>query len=116
MRQFVKGIQLIENNYENIVKLIESNSIDYTIKNNHNKTPIECIKDIQVATIIINDLNKKLDKFEEKFKILENKITNYSTLSFIKLKIHRNSIFIVFILLINVYIIMQYFITTNKKS
>jgi hypothetical protein len=64
---------LSENNCENVKKLLETNNIDYNVTNNYNKTPIECIKDMQVVTIIINDLNKKLNQLEERLKVLENK-------------------------------------------
>jgi hypothetical protein len=63
---------LSDNKTENITKLLEINNINYNIKNNNNKTPIECIKNIEVATIIINDLNKKINSFEDRLKLIEN--------------------------------------------
>ena len=79
---------LSENNYENVKKLLETNNIDYNVKNNYNKTPIECINDVKIATIIINDLNKKLNNMEERLIKLENKneIADCSILQFIKVK------------------------------
>lgn len=99
---------LSDNNCENVKKLLEKNNIDYNIKNNYDKTPIECIKHIQVATIIINDLNNKLNQFEQKLKIIESKnnIANISLIDFIKYKIYIfimanwNYIFYIFILTI----------------
>ena len=64
---------LSENNCENVKKLLENKQIDFTIKNNYNKTPLECINDIKVAAIIINDLHKKLTDLEEKIIKLERK-------------------------------------------
>jgi len=64
---------LSENNCENVKKILETNTMNYNIKNNYNKTPIECIKNIKVATLIINDLNNKLNKLEEKV----NNISKY---------------------------------------
>jgi hypothetical protein len=108
---------LSENNYENVKKLLETNNVNYNIKNNYNKTPIDCIKDIQIATVIINDLSnkinqfdEKLNQFEEKLKILENKneIVDCSIIKFIQIKAYylfaRNwiIIFIIFIIFISI--------------
>ena len=111
---------LSDGNIENIKKLLETTKIDYNIKNNNNKSPIECINDINAAIIIINDLNNKLTasnekliifdrrlyKFEQRLMVfeeelieIENKITKYdiadcSIINFIKVKtycfINRN--------------------------
>jgi hypothetical protein len=97
---------LSENNCDNVKKLLETSTINYNIKNNYNKTPIECIRDVQVATIIINDLNKKLDKFNERLVLLENKneIADCSVMNFISVKFYHfldknwNYIYFVFML------------------
>jgi hypothetical protein len=108
---------LSEHNCDNIKKLLEKNNIDYNVKNYYDKTPIECINNIKIATIVINDLNKKLDKFEEKLNILENKcnILNCTIFDFIKIKLYdliiKNSDFLFYtsILLIFYSIIFIYF-------
>lgn len=112
---------LSENNYENVKKLLETNNINYNIKNNYNKTPIECIKDVQIATIIINDLNKKLNQFEEKLTKTEerlskienkNEIADCSIINFLRVKtyyaLNRNwdTIF-VFIVVIIFYLMLK---------
>lgn len=63
---------LSDSDYYNVKKIIETNKINYEITNNHGKTPIECIKDIQVASIIIDNLNKKLNHFERRLIAQEN--------------------------------------------
>jgi len=110
-----------ENNSDNVKKLLETNNIDYNVKNNNNKTPIECIKDVQIATIIINDLNKKLNQFEEKLSKTEerlskienkNEIADCSIINFIQVKLFHfitrnwNSIFAVIMGLV-IYIIIN---------
>ena len=88
---------LSEHNSENVKKLIETNNTFYNVTNNYNKTPIECIKDVQVAIVIINDLNKRINNFENKsqllenrLKILENKneIADCSIINFINIKFY----------------------------
>jgi len=95
---------LSEHNSENVKKLIDTLPLSskentfYNIKNNYNKTPIECIKDVQVSIIIINDLNKRINEFDNKFKILENRlkilenkneIADCSIINFINIKFYH---------------------------
>ena len=68
---------LSDNNCENVKKLLETNTMNYNIKNNYNKTPIECIKNIQVAILVINDLNNKINQLEEKINNLSKHICNF---------------------------------------
>jgi hypothetical protein len=88
---------LSKNNYEIVKELLETNNINYNIVNNNNKTPIECIKDIQVASIIINDLNNKINKIEEK-------LNHYNK----RLKIQENNKNIEYLMFILVTIIIFY--------
>jgi hypothetical protein len=60
---------------ENVKKLLEINNLNYNIKNNLNKTPIECIKNIEVASIIINELYNKINLLENKVNII-NEVLN----------------------------------------
>jgi hypothetical protein len=85
-------------NIDKVKKLIETSTNNYSIKNNDDKTPIECIKDVKVATLVINDLNnklisleKKLEMFEIRMKDLENKdeIADCSILNFISIKLYH---------------------------
>ena len=57
---------LSESNNENLKKILEFNNINYNIKNYNNQTPVECIKDITTAVIIVNDLSNKLYETEKK--------------------------------------------------
>lgn len=86
---------LEDNNLECVKKLINDYNIDYTIKNKLNKSPIECIKDINMATLIISDLNSriiniennlnlKINQLENKTKQLENRINELETRNFIE--------------------------------
>ena len=101
---------LSKNNYEIIKELLETNNINYNIINNNNKTPIECITDIQVASIIINDLNKKLNKIEEKLnhynKRLKNQENNNNSNYFIFILV-TIIIFCEIIKIINIYVYNQ---------
>ena len=54
------------NNCENVKKLLKINNLNYNINNNLNKTPIECITNIEVATVIINELYNKINLLENK--------------------------------------------------
>jgi len=61
----------------NILKtLINSNIMNYNVKNVNNQTPLECINNINVAAIIINDLNVNINNLKTKLKDLEVKIIN----------------------------------------
>lgn len=92
---------LKDNDINSIKKLINDYNIDYNIKNKSNESPIECIKDINVATVIISDLNSRIINIENNLSIriielesksiqlegkntqLEGKITQLETRNFI---------------------------------
>jgi len=60
-------------NYDLIKKIVDNNNTNnYSIKNNNNKTPIECITDIRVAILVISNLNYKIEALESKSEIIEN--------------------------------------------
>lgn len=71
---------LKDNNLEYVKKLINDYNFNYNIKNKLNETPIECIKDINVSTVIISDLNSRIINIENNLNLkidqLENKIKN----------------------------------------
>lgn len=101
--------------FENIKKLLEMSDLKLDIKNNDNKTPIECINNIHVASIIIDNLYKKIEKLEEKVEelvVVSKKIYNLSFYDLIKLKvllcIDRNwHVFVIILALIIVYLIIK---------
>jgi hypothetical protein len=76
------------NNHAFIEKVIKTFDIDYTLKNNNNKTPIECVEDIKITVCIINDLNNRLYSMNKRLDNLESKnnINEISILSFLKVK------------------------------
>lgn len=92
-----------------VKRLINSNSIDYNVKNNFDKTPIECINNIKVASIVISDLNLRINNLESRIKNLETKdyFEDCSIYNFLKLKLNRfikkNTIliFLVFLVIIS---------------
>jgi len=77
--------------YSTIKKVIDTHDIDYTIKNKINNTPIDCINRIEVATLVISDLNKKIHSLEKRLTKLETKdyLEEYSIYNFLKLKFIR---------------------------
>ena len=61
--------------YPKIVKkLINLNKMNFKIKNKDKLTPLECISDIGVSNILINQLYIKLNTQEDKIKKLEMKL------------------------------------------
>lgn len=84
---------LSTNNHSFIEKVVKTFDINYSLKNNDNKTPIECISDIKIAVFVINDLNNKMYSIDKRIKLLEseNSINKTSITQFLKIK------FIIFI-------------------
>jgi hypothetical protein len=76
------------NCYDTIKKVIKTHYVDYEIKNNFDKTPIECINDIKVATLVISDLNSRINLLEMRLEKLEltDFFDEYSIYDFLKLK------------------------------
>jgi len=68
--------------------MIRTHYVDYEIKNNFDKTPIECINDIKVATLVISDLNSRINLLEMRLEKLEltDFFDEYSIYDFLKLK------------------------------
>jgi hypothetical protein len=97
------------NDYITVKRLINSNSIDYNVKNNFDKTPIECINDIKVASLVISDLNLRINNLESRIKNLETKdyFEDCSIYNFLKLKLNAfikkyyTLIFLVFLVIIS---------------
>ena len=77
--------------YTTIKRLIDTNYVDYNVKNNFDKTPIECINDIKVATLVISNLNLRVDSLESRIKNLEVKdfVEECSIYNFLKLKLNK---------------------------
>jgi len=77
------------NNCNFIEKVIKTFDIDYNLKNNDDKTPIECITHIKTTVFIINELNNRLNSIDKKIKNLESKdyINEISINKFLKLKL-----------------------------
>ena len=60
--------------YPNIVrKLIKFDKMNYLIKNKDNLTPLECISDVKVSSLLINKLHQKISKQSNQINILEEK-------------------------------------------
>lgn len=81
----------MDGNCETIKKIIKENNFDYEIKNNADKTPIECINEIEPLTIILNDLIIKQKEMKKEINELKNKleISNYSLTTFLKIKFYK---------------------------
>jgi hypothetical protein len=79
------------NSYDTIKKVIRTHYVDYNVKNNFDKTPIECINDIKVASLVISDLNSRINLLETRLEKLELKdfLDEYSIYDFLKLKFTR---------------------------
>lgn len=79
------------NDYATIKRLINTNRIDYNVKNNFDKTSVECINDIKVATLVISNLNSKVNSLESRIENLEIKdyFEECSIYNFLKLKFNK---------------------------
>jgi len=77
--------------YSTIKKVIHTHHIDYSITNKTMKTPIDCINRVEVATLVISDLNKRINILERRLNKLETKdyLGECSIFDFLKLKFNR---------------------------
>lgn len=77
--------------YTTIKKVINTHHIDYTITNKIKDTPIDCINRVEVATLVISDLNKRIYSLERRLNKLETKdyLGECSIYDFLKLKFNR---------------------------
>lgn len=82
---------LSSNDINFVEKIIKTFDINYNLKNNADKTPIQCINDVKIAICIINDLNNHLCSIDKRIKNLESKdyINEISINKFLQLKFNK---------------------------
>ena len=80
------------NDYLLAKELLTKYRNDYLLENSKGNTPIDCIKDIKIATIVITDLQRQVSYIESKLAYLEQKnnydfFDNISIYKFVHFKI-----------------------------
>jgi len=80
---------LSSNNFNIVNDAIKNYQINYNLKNNDNKTPIECINHVKMSLLVINDLNNRLNLIDKRVKKIEEKNNDISIYKILKLNLKK---------------------------